>query len=85
LHEQSRETDLLILGSALRALRAEAGLTQEQLAERIGGIDAGYVSRLERGHRGMQWLTVKRFLVAMGANMHQLADALEKAEAEFGQ
>jgi transcriptional regulator with XRE-family HTH domain len=74
----SREADLIALGRALRDLRLQAGLTQEQLAERLD-MHAGYVSRLERGHRGVQWLTVQRFLAALGADLHQLADALGRA------
>lgn len=76
----SREADLIALGRALRDLRLRAGLTQEQLAARLD-MHAGYVSRLERGHRGVQWLTVQRFLTALGADMHQLGDALDRASS----
>ncbi len=67
------------LGRALRALRDEAGLTQEQLAARV---DAGatYISQVENGHRGIRWHLLLRFLTALDADLHQLADAIERAD-----
>jgi len=53
------------------------GLTQEQLAGRLG-VDPTYVSRVERGRRGVRWYTVMRFLAALEATNHQLADALSR-------
>ncbi len=73
--------DQVILGRALRQLRDRAELTQEQLAERIG-IDLTYVSRVERGKRGVRWHTVMRFLRALDTDVHQLADAINRAEHE---
>ena len=70
--------DQVILGRALRELRDRAELTQEQLAERIG-IDLTYVSRVERGKRGVRWHTVMRFLRALDVDVHQLADAITEA------
>ncbi len=75
--EPKRDAELAALGRALRILRDHAGLTQEELASRLG-IDPTYVSRIERGRRGVQWLTVQRFLQALGADLHQLADAIEQ-------
>ena len=66
----------LHLGRALAALRAHSGLTQEQLAGRLG-VDPTYVSQVERGRRGVRWYTVVRFLTALEATQHQLADELE--------
>lgn len=79
MKEPTRDTDLIVLGRALRALRDSAGVTQEQLAVRLT-MDATYISRIERGRRGVQWLTVQRFLCALGADLHQLADAIAEAE-----
>jgi transcriptional regulator with XRE-family HTH domain len=79
MSERERDAHLIALGRALRELRIQAGLTQEQLAERLD-MHAAYVSRLERGHRGAQWLTVQRFLTALGADLHQLANAIDDAE-----
>jgi transcriptional regulator with XRE-family HTH domain len=56
----------LRLGAELRALRAEAGLTHEQLARRIGESRA-QISRLENGHVADQADVIK-ILDALGVN-----------------
>jgi transcriptional regulator with XRE-family HTH domain len=68
--------DQVILGRALRQLRDRTKLTQDQLAERIG-IDLTYVSRVERGKRGVRWHTVMRFLRALDASLADLNAAIE--------
>ena len=65
----------LHLGRALAALRAQRGITQEQLAGRLG-IDPTYISQVERGRRGVRWHTVLRFLAGLDASIHELADEL---------
>ena len=69
--------DQAVLGRALQALRERADLTQDELA-RLLGIHATYVSQVERGRRGVRWHTVLRFLDALGADLRQLAAAIEK-------
>lgn len=69
------------LGRALRELRNRAGLTQEELAARAH-IGATYLSQLENGHRGVRWHSVTRILRALGADLHQLADAIDRGERE---
>jgi transcriptional regulator with XRE-family HTH domain len=64
------------LGRALRELRRQAGLTQVQAAE-IVGIRSTFVSLIERGERGMRWHTLLAFLRAYGADLRDLADALD--------
>jgi transcriptional regulator with XRE-family HTH domain len=65
------------LGQALRELRHRAGITQEQLADRLG-MDPTYVSQVERGRRGVRWYTVVRFLSALDASLHELAGEIER-------
>jgi transcriptional regulator with XRE-family HTH domain len=77
LDEDTRDADLIVLGRALRTLRDRAGMTQEQLAERLQ-MDATYVSRIERGRRGVQWLTVQRFLRALDASLGNLAATMRE-------
>jgi transcriptional regulator with XRE-family HTH domain len=67
------------LGAALRVLREQAGITQRELAERAGS-DAPYVSRIERGAIDVGWSLLLRLLDALGSDLHQLADAIERAE-----
>lgn len=78
-HPPTAEQDQLILGQALRALRKEAGVTQEQLAERLG-VDPTFIGRLERGQRGAHWRTIRRILTALNTNTTNFAQAIEAAE-----
>ncbi len=75
------EQDQRILGEALRALRKEAGLTQEQLADRLG-VDPTFVGRLERGQRGAHWRTIRRILTALDTPVSAFAAAIEAAEPQ---
>jgi HTH-type transcriptional regulator/antitoxin HipB len=68
--------DQQAVGRALRELRKRAGLTQEQVAERMG-TSSTYLSRLEAGQRDIRLSTVLRLLDALGADLRQLADAIE--------
>lgn len=75
--ESDAERDQVLLGRALRELRVRAGLTQEQLAERLGAHPT-FVGRVERGQRGVRWNTAMRFLRALGADLRQLVDAFDQ-------
>ena len=77
--EMTAEQEQLVLGGALRALRKEAGMTQEQLAERLG-VDPTFVGRLERGQRGAHWRTIRRILAALDARPSDFAAAIEATE-----
>jgi transcriptional regulator with XRE-family HTH domain len=79
--ELTAEQDQLILGRALRALRNEAGITQEQLAGRLK-VDPTFVGRLERGQRGAHWRTIRRILAALDMSATEFASAVEVAERE---
>jgi transcriptional regulator with XRE-family HTH domain len=70
-----------ILGEALRDLRTRAGLTQAETAARAKTSNT-YLSRLEIGQRDIRWSTVMRLLDALGADLPQLADAIERAAQE---
>jgi HTH-type transcriptional regulator / antitoxin HipB len=67
--------DQQAVGRALRELRKRAGLTQEQVAERMG-TSSTYLSRLEAGQRDIRLSTVLRLLDAIGADLRQLSDAI---------
>ncbi|HEY5192843.1 MAG TPA: helix-turn-helix transcriptional regulator [Solirubrobacteraceae bacterium] len=81
MSESARDTELRLLGGALRRLRDAAGITQEELAERLQ-MDPTYISRIERGRRGVQWLTVQRFLRALDADLRQLAEAIDQQQRQ---
>jgi transcriptional regulator with XRE-family HTH domain len=73
--------DHKLLGAALRQLREQAVLTQRELGGRAQ-IGVPYLSQLENGHRGVGWHTVTRLLAGIGANLHQLADAIADVEKQ---
>lgn len=77
--ELTAEQDQLILGQALRSLRKRAGMTQEQVAERLG-VDPTFVGRLERGQRGAHWRTIRRILAAVDASIGDFASEIDAAE-----
>jgi transcriptional regulator with XRE-family HTH domain len=56
------------LGDALRHYRAEAGLTQAQLAEATG-LQRSYLSELERGKETEQLTRILRLLRHLGVQM----------------
>ena len=69
------------LGRAIRMLREQAGITQKVLAERAATSEA-YVSNIEGGRRDARWSTIIRLLDALGADLHQLADAVAEVEEQ---
>lgn len=77
--EPTAEQNQIILGQALRSLRKRAGMTQEQVAERLG-VDPTFVGRLERGQRGAHWRTIRRILAAADASVVDFAREIDTAE-----
>jgi transcriptional regulator with XRE-family HTH domain len=73
-------SDLVVLGRAIRVLRTRAGLTQRQLAGRVG-VDKPYVSRIENGHLDIRWSTLTRLLTETGATLADLQGVLAEVEA----
>lgn len=60
-----RETEAFCLAETLKEERLRAGLTQEQLAERIG-TKKTYISRLENGKADVQLSTLFRIFEGLG-------------------
>jgi transcriptional regulator with XRE-family HTH domain len=59
------ESSVETIGEALRRRRKELGLTQEQLAARLGTTQS-YVAQIERAaHRAVRWTTVQDFARAL--------------------
>lgn len=61
-----KHPDLVALGKRIRALRKDAKLTQEELAERAG-LSANYVGEIERGERNPSALAL--FALAGGLSV----------------
>lgn len=63
--EFDKETEAFCLALTLKEERIRAGLTQEQLAEKIGTKKA-YISRLENGKADIQLNTLFRIFEGLG-------------------
>lgn len=63
--EFDKETEAFCLAQTLREERIRAGLTQEQLAEKIG-TKKTYISRLENGKADVQLTTLFRIFEGLG-------------------
>lgn len=59
------ETQAFCLAQTLKEERLRAGLTQEQLAEKVG-IKRTYISRLENGKANVQLSTLFRIFEGLG-------------------
>lgn len=70
---------LRALGSAVRGLREEKGLTQEDLASRVKLHDS-YICLVERGRRNPTWETVRKIAKALDTPLSQLARRVEGSE-----
>lgn len=64
LSSRRRDPALLALGDAVRALRAERGISQEALALQAG-IDRSYLGRVERGDNNVALLTLMKIAAAL--------------------
>ena len=56
------------VGAALRALRDEVGISQEELAGR-SGLDRTYISGIERGRRNPSVRSLQRISDALGITL----------------
>lgn len=59
------ECDAFIIGEQLKDERLRAGLTQEQLADRVG-TKKSFISRVERGHADIQLSTLVKLFRGLG-------------------
>jgi transcriptional regulator with XRE-family HTH domain len=64
------------LGRAVRRLREERGLTQEELASRAG-TTFGTVSRMESAKSAPAWATVRAVATALDVTLGELATAID--------
>jgi transcriptional regulator with XRE-family HTH domain len=65
------------LGEAVRRLRLEAGLSQEQLAERAS-TDLTQVGGVERGVRNPSYTTLLRLAAALETNVGNLTSLADR-------
>lgn len=67
-----------LVGSNIRRLRIAAGLTQAELAERMG-VDRGYVSGLELGQRNPTIVTLWHTAQALGVKVQPFFEDVRPA------
>ena len=65
------------LGMAIRELRDEAGLTQEELAERVG-MTFTRIGLLERGATDPRFTTLRRVARGLGVGVALLGERFER-------
>jgi transcriptional regulator with XRE-family HTH domain len=70
------------LGERIRALRKEAGLTQEQLAEKAG-VSVNFIGNAERGESAASVKTLRKIVKAIGVNLKDLFDFLDEDANEI--
>ena len=73
--------DAHALGRAVRAIRAERGLSQVQVAEATGFIQA-WISHVEHGRRNPSWSNVVRLAAGLGMSVSELAARAEACAQE---
>ena len=73
------DSSLGLLGEAVKAIRREKDLTQEQLAERAG-THVTYVGRIERGERNLTWTALSRICEGLGVQRSSLVRRVEELE-----
>lgn len=71
-----------LIGSNLRRQRLALGLSQEEVAERMG-VDRSYVSSLEAGKRNPTIVTAWHAAQAVGVEVKALFEDVSSEEAPF--
>jgi transcriptional regulator with XRE-family HTH domain len=72
-----RSPEHAALGEAVRRLRREAGMSQEQLAERAG-TDLTQIGGIERGVRNPSYTTMLRLAAALETTVGELASLADE-------
>jgi transcriptional regulator with XRE-family HTH domain len=69
------------LGRAIRRLRTERGLSQEEIGLRAG-IHPTWISHLESGRNNPAWGSVRRLAGALEVKLSELAALAEELDGE---
>lgn len=76
-----RSADHAALGRAVEDLRREAGLTQEELAQRMG-IEFPHVGNLERGRANPTFTWLRRLARGLDIELSDLVERFERIRRE---
>lgn len=69
------------LGRAVQAMRQEAGIDQETLAERAE-LPTSLIAELESGRSDPTWGDMRKVAAALGVSLETLSELAEEFEAE---
>lgn len=69
------------LGIAVRKMRVEAGMSQEELAAQAG-LEPSLIARVEAGEADPTWGDARRIATALGTTVDRLAALVEELEAD---
>lgn len=64
------------LGTNVRDLRLERGLSQEDLAE-LSGLHRTYIGGVERGERNISVMSLSKIAIALGVNLTFLVKEID--------
>lgn len=67
------------LARVLRSLREERGISQKDLARRVG-ISPSWLSKIESGHYDPPWSSVRRVTKGLSVSLGALEDAIDSFE-----
>lgn len=71
LSSQRRAPALVALGAAVRRIRKEQSISQEELAL-LAAVDRSYMGRVERGDNNVATMTLVRIAKALGISVADL-------------
>jgi transcriptional regulator with XRE-family HTH domain len=83
IHSPSRAGVAQILGRRVRYLRAQLGLTQQELAGRVQ-IDRSYVSRVERGLLLPRLATLVQLAASLNVSVSELVRGIPVSNINIG-
>jgi transcriptional regulator with XRE-family HTH domain len=72
--------NLLTVGQILRSFRVEKGWTQERLSLK-SGLTTGFISDGELGKRNLSFISMERWLAALGVGWDEFGQALDRVAA----
>jgi transcriptional regulator with XRE-family HTH domain len=68
----ANQPELVALGQAVRKLRKDRNMTQEDLAH-ASGVNISYIGMIERGQSNPAWLTLVRLATELGVTVEGIA------------
>jgi transcriptional regulator with XRE-family HTH domain len=78
---EARSPEHVALGRAIHELRAQAGISQEELARR-SGLHRTYIGGIERGERNLSFANLLRVAGALGVRPSELLVRYERCLRE---